>query len=1234
MEYEQKTFMLNDEQQKAAYCNENAVVAAGAGSGKTMVLASRYVWLITEKKYRVREILTLTFTRKAAAQMYRRIYHLLSKAAVEENEEKGRLAKRAIDEFSQERIQTLDSYCSAILRQAANRYGLKADFNIDNDTCLQLAYDEALPFLIANRNHPAIECLFYQKSPIGIANDFFTLPLFNLTYINKNPDPKNYFNIQFNFVCNEWKRQSEIIINKLQELCELYIENEKYHPDFGILINQCRGAEVLFPSQEELDNFYNELILVPNNSLVSWVAAHPLQKIIIKVLEFIASLTVLDMRKGSPRNNPLKNILYEIRDLFGEFSSLGVFLLQSGLIYSLLILFSELQISYLERKRSMGVLTFNDVEHLARTILLCQHDIRQSEKSAFKAIMIDEFQDNNELQKDILFLISEKPDIINNTVPASTDITPGKLFFVGDEKQSIYRFRGADVSVFRKLRKEFKRKDELSPDLTLKINYRSAAGLIGAFNTIFGGNEFNPQGNITKVNTNEAERKLYPSVFIKELSNLKITLPAFEASYSELQGDKKKEGKLSLCILDKNNSDDSVGILPEHLESVENEARFIAEKIAFLLNEKNDDGGQKYLPGDIAILFRSRSPQHYFEKHLMLLNIPYVNEDLKGFFFGGPVNDLYSVLRLAVYPMDKAAYAQMLRSPFVGISLSGLAICLSDQNYITGNFSPFGSNTLSILDEEDKIKFTHGQRIYQKILDLSCKVSVSSLLNELWYGEGYRYETEWNPVTAVYRELYDYFFYLAALADQDNISLASFVDSVQSLYNNDDLLKNIEIPLERPSAVHLLTIHKSKGLEFPVVFICCCDKKGRNEVSDDIFDTNYAGLTINPPLPFECEGIKNIRRSFFWERSLALEKDKRTAELRRLLYVAMTRAENELYLSGCLDISRLSKKENKKMNSDFSLSLKQYINEKILKSGEEYNPAYDSKIDGNSFFGLCLPAFGAHISDKGLEEESSFFTIEKIPSYDEEYILGAEDIGSRFSNDQKGLNAFFKITKPDYTDIKIIETPVVSKRHFSPTSLPLMAKLKGEFILNNEYKGIDTKSIFISVDALLSGYIKKDGEEGEKFSSADFGTITHICVEALLSGLEAQIPSRIAGFLSPNDADLFLKAGMEIAYFFCQSPLGIIAACAEQRRCEFPFRSLITGEDDFFISGTMDLVFEDSKTIYVVDFKTDRQEEPLDYLQQMTCYIRAAKDLFALKKNKKCRTLLYYLRTGNTYELI
>jgi ATP-dependent helicase/nuclease subunit A len=1233
---------LNNEQQAAAYCSKNSVIAAGAGSGKTLVLASRFVWLVTEKKFRVREILTLTFTKKATAQMHRRIYLLLSEIAAEDPSERGKLAKQALDEFAHARIQTLDSYSAAIVKQAANRYGISPEFTIDDKCCEQIALDESLPFFIARRSHPAIERLYPKKSPMSIADTIFASALIRFTHIDSSPCPERNIADQFDIICREWKRITGFITGKLHELSDIYPGNEKYHPDIAPFLQQFMSGTIIFPDEQELKHYFDQLIKKPHNLVIQWAEDHPIQKTILDFFNFIVSLKTINMAKGSPRSNPAKDIVYELRDLFGEFSSLVVFCIQAGLIYSILTLLSDLQQRYLGRKRAEGVLTFSDVARLARVILTEQHDIRQSEKESYKAIMIDEFQDNNELQKDILFLLAEKPEITGKTVPRACDLCPDKLFFVGDEKQSIYRFRGADVSVFRTLKNELG-----SGELSLKANYRSAPLLIGAFNAIFGGTIFDPEG--------KESPKGGPSVFAPASNS---SLPPFEASFTPLRAGIEGEGKLTLCILDKEDEVDFAEA-EEQLTAVENEACYVAGKINQLLQETDEAGGHKYQPDDIAILFRSRSPQRFFEKELMLLNIPYASEDLTGLFFGGPVDDLMSVLRLAAYPMDRAAYAQMLRSPFTGLSIQALAICLASSEApsleapsLKAPYAvPFGDEPLSLLYEEDKEKYRHGQRIYQKILKSACTESISSIVSELWYGEGYRYETEWNPETAAYRETYDYLFHLAALADEKNQGLAAFTDYIQELYKTGSSLDDIEIPLDRPgarsSAVHLMTVHKSKGLEFPVVFLCCCDKKSRNEYSGEIFDTGRSGLTFNPPLPPEYEDIKDIKRNFFWEHSLTTEKAKRTAELRRLLYVGMTRTEKELYLSGCLNIGKYSDTDTDtptgQKNDDFSQILKRYVNEQCAA---KKNPN-DTIIDNDTFFGLCLPAFCAHIRQESpdyfptittVKDIVSFFTVEKIPVYSDRQEWKQKTV--RFPNNQKGLNDFFKFSGLFYERTTAIETPFVPKRHFSPATLSVTLPLKTgdsqleNFFTDNGFSGADAADVFKTVDALLGYYSKQQGEDSEKFNSGSFGTIAHICAEALLSNLVPVIPPKIAGFLRPTDADVLLDAGKELARRFILSPLGIIAKGSEGRKSEFPFRTLIyADENETFINGIIDLIFEDMQTVYVVDFKTDIQELPQEHITQMACYYRAMSDLFAVPTDKKCRIWLYYLRSGHAVEV-
>jgi len=1212
---------LNKEQQAAAFCTENAVVAAGAGSGKTRVLANRFAWLLTEKglsadeSVKVDEILTLTFTKKAAAEMFRRIHSLLTGIAENETGHKAQKARRALDDFIHARIQTLDSYSASIVRQSASRYGISPNFTVDQDRCRQIAMEESLPFLITHRHHPAVEWLYSDNRPNDIASGIFTGVLINYCQIDK---PRNFtadVKTQFDIIYSEWEKQCKELKILLVQTENLILEDNALLPDLVPLMKKFKNEKITIPEHDEIKIFFDMLLKLPPKSCVEQAQTHPLQKSLVKILWFLSEICALKLSRGKRYENKVKENINQLRANFGQFSSLAVFCMQAGFIISVMSLLTQLQDKYLSRKRAEGVLTFKDVACLSRTILLEQPDIRQSEKEAFKAIMIDEFQDNNELQKDLLFLLAEKKEKLNSRIPDANDLSCGKLFFVGDEKQSIYLFRGADVSVFRRLKNEIK-----SRELPLKINYRSSPSLIGAFNAIFGGSGFDPQG--------KEAMSVYPSVFAPE-KNENPPLPLYEASYAPLEKGTEKTGNLSIYILNKNDDGDTDE--DERLGSDENEALFVAEKIHKLLEQK------KYLPKDIAILFRTRSIQYLFEKHLRLLGIPYTCEDINDFFYGGPVNDIMSVLRLAAYPLDSASYAEMLRSPFAGLSLSGTALCLSIFA-AAENPQVFNDEPLPYLDEIDKDKYLHGQKIYSSICGKAQEESISSLVSELWYKEGYRYETEWNPVTVPYREFYDYLFHLAVKADNANQGLAAFTDSMQKFRDMGGQLTDIEIPLEHTSAVHLMTVHKSKGLEFPVVFLCGCGKHSQTDRSSDVFFSNDAGIVFSAPLPAECYSIPNIKNNFFWEKAKTEIKLKRTAELRRLLYVGMTRAEEELHITGSLEI------KDDGETDDFSLKIKNHIEKKCEKNE---NQIYgDSILDNDTFFGLLLPSVVSRIPAGGLKPDSGnngdFFNLEEIPVYTEKQIKKQALKTLNFTNGQKGLNEFIAKIESVYQKAEIIKTPVLQDNHKSAVSLKNKEQDQTADVLtenglqaNSGYSGEKADDVFKKVDSILEKLSKAEDENSKKFNSGSFGTIAHICVEARLNGEEPVIPANIAGFLSPARESALLEAGKELARRFTGSPLGKLAQNAKLRESEFSFRSLIRNKNgkEVFINGSIDLFFEAADSIHIVDFKTDSLEIPAEHTAQMSSYYHAITELFAIPSKKECRVWLYYLRTGHAVEM-
>ncbi|MDR0400527.1 MAG: PD-(D/E)XK nuclease family protein, partial [Treponema sp.] len=703
-------------------------------------------------------------------------------------------------------------------------------------------------------------------------------------------------------------------------------------------------------------------------------------------------------------------------------------------------------------------------------------------------------------------------------------------------------------------------------------------------------------------------------------------------------------------------------------EDGENEAVFAAEKIRDLLGETGGDGNPRYRPEDMAILFRTRALQRFFEKHLRLLGIPYAGEGLSGFFADGPVNDLAALLRLVSYPLDTEAYAVCLRSPFAGLSLAGLAICLAefkDLKEAGGTPLPF-SDTPSLQDEQDRRAYEQGRDLYRRTREKAAALSIGELVSELWYREGYRYETEWNLQTGTCRELFDYLYHQAVKADGENLSLAAFTDRLMALRENEEQLQDAEIPLERAGAVRLLTIHKSKGLEFPVVFIVGCGNRARNTANDEeIYASGDGGLSFNPPLPPECSRMNDLGRNFFYEKDRLEEKRKAAAELRRLLYVAMTRAEDRLIITGAYSLGM-----GDEDGGDMAACLARLVQEKRearekkdQKAGVQRLPG-DASLDDGTLFGLLLPALADRWSGAS---RPPFLTLEPIPRYTREDIRRREDRGI-YPNNRRGLSRFLAAAAPYYQGAEKIPLPTPAKDHLSPSSFHAALPGEGEGFDGSLFdkslfdKSLFDKSsfdgssfdkpafdkpvfdgeggedIFAPVDRILARFAAPGSAAGrEVFGPAEFGTLAHLSVEALLKGAEPAIPPRLAGLLSPGEGEALLSAGKGLAERFLRSPLGKAASESPFRRSEYPFRSFYPpgeaeqnpGSTGIYINGTVDLLFDREDQVWVVDFKTDVAENPPEHLPQMAFYYRAARDL----REKPCRVWLYYLRTGHAVEL-
>ncbi|AFG36345.1 UvrD-helicase domain-containing protein [Spirochaeta africana] len=841
---------LHPKQQSAIETNTTAVVSAGAGSGKTMVLTRRYVRLIAEG-YDVEEILTLTFTRKAAAEMRERIQHALAAAAADTRQPAAvrDRAVTAVARFPQARITTLDSFCNTIVRESARSYGITPEFTTDEQQVQQLLQQECLGFLAEHRESPGMQAWLQdfsvervlQDGLIHLAAEEFSIaePRCWRTYIDRTID--------------ESLQQAEGLLQDIERL--------------GAVVSGCP-----FPDNK----FVNAMAAMLRRYPIS-LSQSPQEQ--CTALEHLAR-GVRGIRRPSRYRAeiaPWVDAARELHDLLKQQALLIVNAVRTiPYLQDIGELCNRLQERVIERKRAAGVLSFADVAGLALHALLNQPELRSYHAGRIRRIMIDEFQDNNQLQQDLLFVLALKdPDDqrIFRRPPQLADVAEDKLFFVGDEKQSIFRFRRADVAIFRGLSEQVGSYG--GQTINLDVNYRSEPRLIAVFN------------------------QLFPLIFGDARQE-------YEARFESLEPRDAIEG-ITPCIelwlneYRERDEQDGAGVL----NSSESEAAYLADWLAEAVSTGSllvSDGAGGVRPAayrDCAILFRSGGSVMDFEEALRQRGIPYNSMIMRSLFLEAPANDLYAVLQLAVYPEDRSAYAAVLRSPLVGLDDRAVL-----QLLLTTELPPFPEQEQLQqlgLPQDQQQRLAHARGMWQFLQEQYDRLSPAELLDYLWYDCGYRWFLLRNPDNHAYLE---HFEYLREWFSRPGVRLPELLQELRERLGSSTKYDGEEIVREQQDAVRILTVHSSKGLGFPVVVLARAGQ--RPSAPGGVPLGRYRG---EPVFMLSDPASASTERASLLVHNAAEEEDlQQEAELKRLLYVALTRVQQHLVVSG-IDVTKLSPAE-------------------------------------------------------------------------------------------------------------------------------------------------------------------------------------------------------------------------------------------------------------------------------------------------------------------------------------
>jgi ATP-dependent helicase/nuclease subunit A len=496
---------------------------------------------------------------------------------------------------------------------------------------------------------------------------------------------------------------------------------------------------------------------------------------------------------------------------------------------------------YASAKRRESAVDFEDLQLAARDLLRDDEDVREAVRLRFRLVMVDEFQDTNRLQCELIDLASH---------PEATEV-----FTVGDEFQSIYGFRHADVEVFRE------RRAQAANLLTLAKNYRSRPQVLAAVNYLFAGafgHEYQPLA---------ASAEFADPVFGHPVE----LLVTDKASYRDT-GEHWRVG----------------------------EARAIAGRVRDLV-----DSGEA-LPGEIVILFAAGTDAERYEEALRRVGLPTYRATGRGYFGQQQVVDLLAYLSLLHNRYDDVALATVLASPFVGVSNDTLVLIRRDAPR-RPLFTALEKGVPEGVSEQDERLLRAFRQRYERLVRASTRVGLERLCEQILGEHDYDLAVlaRWDGTRrfANLRKLGRLAREYEAIRGRDLAGFVRFVHDQEALG-----AKELEAVAEEEGAdaVRLLTIHAAKGLEFKVVIVADAGRDvGGPRSGDEIValsDGRFGFKMVHP--------TRGDRRPVFdFDAVRAAERDQERAERLRLYYVAMTRAIDRLIVSGAIDPDRAADRE-------------------------------------------------------------------------------------------------------------------------------------------------------------------------------------------------------------------------------------------------------------------------------------------------------------------------------------
>jgi ATP-dependent helicase/nuclease subunit A len=1268
-----------EEQKEAIFTkNCNLLVAAGAGAGKTAVLVERIIQRIIDDKENVDidKLLVVTFTNAAAGEMRERVGDAISRQ-LEARPESKKL-QRQLTLLNQSNIMTIHSFCLKVIKNNFHVIDLDPSFRVSDNTEAILLKQETIDELFEEKYEESNNELFLKLvDSYGGKNDFkvqsMVLSLYE--FAKSTPWPNIWleemaerFNVDddFNFGDSRW---ADILLRYLKiegQACKSKMEKAVE------IVENAEGIEYyLEPFKIDLQNIYSIANCTSWDKLKREFNKLSFEKIPVKRNKDADKEA---KEKSKKIRDEVKKKLTEIKEnIFTGTDSIGNNLKE---LYPMMKCLTELVMDfdqkYSTKKRERGIVDFSDIEHFCLSILTTEDEegnivnspVALEYKQQFEEILIDEYQDSNEVQEVIMNSISRKNDIPN-------------MFMVGDVKQSIYRFRQAKPELFlNKYNIYSEEKGTQERKIKLFKNFRSRVEIIDGVNYLFkqimskeiGELEYD-EGEALKSGAEfpdiECDDEIVSEEYSKNLleDNDKSEKEAYEYYIKNVCG-----GNIELHLIDKHSSDvfedddlDANEAIAEDSEeetpdNIQIEARLVAKRINELINsdgkekfniyDKNIKGYRPVSYKDIVILMRATSNwAPTFVEELTSVGIPVFADTATGYFETVEIRTIMSLLQIIDNPIQDIPLIAVLRSTIEAFEPEELM----DIRMVNKEVS-FYETMKAIIDNKVNVENedVEPRRYILEHISEELKNKVSNFLSKL---NKWRRKVLHMPIDEFIWYLYTetgYYGFTGAMPGgsqrQANLRLLferakqyektsykglfNFINFINKLKNSSGDMGSAKILGENEDVVRIMSIHKSKGLEFPVVILAGSGKQfNLMDMNRSILFHGELGLGPDYVDPDRRISYPTVVKQVL-KRKIKIET---LSEEMRILYVAFTRAKEKLIITG--------------MVSNIVNTIAKWYEAAVYK-GDKISQY--SIGNAKSYLDWIGPAVVRHTCGKDLRE-----VIEKESA--PKFII--ED-KSRWSVKTWSKESFIKKVNVDDNDddiIKEIESvnltsdkskynEEINRRLNWEYKYMKSSNIPAKFSVSELKRKFNLIDINESREMISSVVLKKPLfiQKNRTLSGAERGTLMHLVMQHLdlnkvssHEEIEEQVKSLInREFITENE-------GKEVQIYkilkFFKTGLGQRLKNAKSIYREIPFFIEISStelykdlpkelyeDEKVLVQGIIDCYFEEDDKLVLLDYKTDFVEDINKIKEKYSlqiCYYKRALEKMSGKSIKN--TYLY-----------